>query len=83
MYLKSSKLVKYVTEFSKTSLKDPRTFLELTESFWISMYERGYIEIDDVRFFQEWLSALANIGYNFPKCPVQNSGTELAQVVRF
>ena len=47
------------------------TFLEVLETFWISMYERGYIEIDDVHHFQKWISGLASIGYNFPSCQTQ------------
>ena len=66
-----------MTNFSIESLKmrGQKTFLEILETFWISMYERGYIEIDDVYSFQKWILALAKIGYNFPDCNTNISST--------
>ena len=56
-------------------MRGQKTFLEILETFWISMYERGYIEIDDVYSFQKWILALAKIGYNFPDCNTFISST--------
>lgn len=39
------------------------------EELWINLYERGYIEIDDVHLLQLWLAALVEIGYSFPEIP--------------
>jgi hypothetical protein len=37
------------------------------EELWIDLYECGYIEINDVKVVQLWLSALVEIGYEFPR----------------
>ena len=37
------------------------------EQLWIDLYERDYIQLEDVTILQVWLSALAEIGYVFPK----------------
>ena len=36
------------------------------EDLWIQLYERQYVEMEDVEAVQEWLSALAQGGYAFP-----------------
>ena len=38
----------------------------MIESLWIDMYERGYVEQDDVSNVQEWISILFKLGYKFP-----------------
>lgn len=43
-----------------------RTLSERMEQLWIDLYERGYIEEEDVRNMQLWLQALENVGYEFP-----------------
>lgn len=37
------------------------------ESLWIDIYERGFIEIQDVFLVQKWIKALKSIGYIFPE----------------
>ena len=36
------------------------------EQLWIELYERGYIEMDDVYQVQFWLGSLLEGGYEFP-----------------
>jgi hypothetical protein len=36
------------------------------EDLWIDLYERGYIERNDVQVVQFWLAALEEIDYKFP-----------------
>lgn len=36
------------------------------EELWVELYERQYIEVEDVHMVQLWLSALMENGYNFP-----------------
>lgn len=36
------------------------------EKLWVALYERGYIEVEDVRAVQLWLKALLLAGYRFP-----------------
>ena len=42
------------------------TLPESIEKLWIAVYERGYIERDDVLAVQRWLKALVAAGYVFP-----------------
>ena len=42
-----------------------RDFLILAESLWIEVYERGFIELEDVYNFQRWLHALHMVGHTF------------------
>ena len=37
------------------------------EQLWIDLYEYGYIEKDDVYSVQNWIGALIQVGYDFPK----------------
>ena len=37
------------------------------EELWIDLYERGFVEIEDVYLVQRWLKALRDVGYKFPK----------------
>ena len=41
------------------------------EELYIALYEREYIELDDVRLAQNWLDALETAGYTFP--PLNNA----------
>jgi hypothetical protein len=36
------------------------------EELYIALYEREYIELDDVRLAQNWLEALETAGYDLP-----------------
>lgn len=44
---------------------------EAMEELWIELYERNYIEIQDVHRLQQWLIGLVAMGYRFP--PVKYS----------
>jgi hypothetical protein len=39
------------------------------EQLWIDLYERDYIQLEDVTILQLWMSALAEVGYEFPRMP--------------
>eukprot|EP00979_Chaetoceros_neogracilis_P008868 scaffold1987_cov236-Chaetoceros_neogracile.AAC.8 len=62
LYDKSGKLIEHLSQWDSDHDTVPERMLEL----WIDMYERGYIEIDDVYAVQMWLGALAQVGYEFP-----------------
>ena len=67
LYTKSSALISYLLDnyvSGKNSIS--QSFIETLESLWIDMYERSYIEKDDVQNMQLWISALMKIGYPFP-----------------
>ena len=36
------------------------------EGLWADLYERGFVEIEDVYLVQRWLRALMSVGYKFP-----------------
>ena len=40
-------------------------FLKLAEDLWIGVYERGFIEIEDVEHYQRWLESLIAVGHQF------------------
>jgi len=64
LYLKSSKLVEFLASWQSD---DGSTVPEMMEQLWINLYERGYIEEEDVNVLQLWLHALVEIGYDFPQ----------------
>ncbi len=63
LYGKSGKLVEFLSEWDS----DDDTLPKRMEKLWIDLYERGYIEINDVYAVQLWLLALYQAGYEFPK----------------
>ena len=62
LYSKTSKL----TEFLQKN-QDFKSLPESIENLWIQLYERGYIEYEDVLHIQNWIQALLDVGYIFPK----------------
>ena len=69
LYRKSSFLTSYLVKnyMNENSFKRYCSFIELLESLWIDMYERGVIDKDDVFNIQEWIGDLIKVGYRFPK----------------
>ena len=39
---------------------------ERMEELWRAAYERGFLELPDVRNVQLWLATLQRLGYTFP-----------------
>ena len=64
LYMKSSELVKFIT--SQVGLNEYKNVPQAMESLWISLYQRGYIELEDIINLQKWLQTLCDIGYKFP-----------------
>ena len=62
LYMKSKHLVEFLGEWEGKG----KTMVERIEELWIEMYERTYIEYDDVILLQLWLQSLIAIGYKFP-----------------
>jgi len=69
IYFKAAQLIDFLSHWRDTSTTLP----EAVESLWIALYERTYIEIDDVVAMQLWLSAVGDSGYIFPA--LQLAGT--------
>ena len=66
LYFKAGKLVEFLNEWNSAFMKSDITIPARMERLWIALYERGYIELEDVRFVQLWLAALEESGYSFP-----------------
>jgi len=68
LYTKSSFLVSYLTQnyVKDNSMGKSNSLIEILESLWVDMYERGIVEEGDVLNIQEWISDLLKIGYKFP-----------------
>ena len=64
LYLKAGTLIRFLSGWSNNALE---TIPARMEGLWIDLYERGYIEEGDVKMVQRWLSALCEIGYEFPR----------------
>jgi hypothetical protein len=52
------------------------------QALWIELYERGYIEQEDVKMVQRWLAALLESGYEFPK-PVRERHNNVVMMGQF
>ena len=69
LYTKTSKLLEFLSTW-KPDREAAETLLPARiERLWVALYERGYIELDDVHAMQEWLATLLEIGYKFPSLP--------------
>lgn len=67
MYVQSTALTNLI---SSKYLKNDKPIDDLPttiENLWIDLYERGFIEINDVFLVKRWIQALRDIGYKFPK----------------
>jgi hypothetical protein len=52
------------------------------EQLWIDLYERGYIELEDVRVVQLWLGALQQVQYEFPTTTSSTTTTGTSTATR-
>lgn len=63
LYHKTEALVEFLSTWQSTA---PHIATRM-EELWIDLYERGYIEIEELAALQHWLAALKSINYDFPK----------------
>jgi hypothetical protein len=67
LYTKGSALISYLLKnYVLNQNYTSESFIETLELLWIDMYEREYIEQEDVKNLQRWISALLKVGYQFP-----------------
>jgi STELLO glycosyltransferases len=68
LYFKTEKLLEFLQEWQCTTLQDSHypNVPFCMEQLWIQLYERQYIELNDVLLVQLWLEALVESGYQFP-----------------
>lgn len=62
LFTKSGKLLEFLMKWDTAADSIPKR----VERLWIDLYERGYIEHEDVLSVQLWFAALYQIGYKFP-----------------
>lgn len=70
LYIQSSALVRHLVDNyvnNKKTVGEHNNLMEAMELLWVDLYERGYVELDDVFNVQLWIQALLDIGYEFPK----------------
>ena len=83
LYLKSGVLINFLLSWNPPP-DTPKTVPARYEQLLSELYERGYIEIEDIRMAQTWLASLQKIGYKFPaivETPLrQHSSQELQPV---
>ena len=63
LYLQSGALLETLVRWDSDSRYLPMRL----QALYVAMYERGFVELDDVIGVQLWLSALAEIGYTLPE----------------
>ena len=79
LYTKSSALISYLLKsyVLNNNSFEQKSFIEALELLWVDMYERGYIEKDDVHHLQRWITTLHMIGYQFPNFSESLSNSRL------
>ena len=65
LYHRTEALLDFLVEW-KPALSSEDSLQTRIEDLWISLYERKYIELEDVKAVQEWLVALSQGGYEWP-----------------
>jgi hypothetical protein len=62
LYYKAGSLVRRLLEWDSSAETLPGKYEDLV----IDLYERGYVEQQDIYLSQQWILALQRIGYDFP-----------------
>ena len=76
LYMKSEQLVQFLGEWKGKGA----TLVERMEQLWIALYERAYIDLQDVELMQLWVQSLLDAGYEFPSL-VSSPATAPSNVV--
>ena len=76
LYKKTRALVQVISEWSSRIRQNfpEASFEELAEHLWVELYERDFLEQDDVFHFQNWFQALNSVGYEFPNLHPEDTG---------
>jgi hypothetical protein len=70
LYSKTEALLEFLNQWNPAVDDDNDDSIpSRMEQLWIDLYERDYIQLEDVTILQLWLSALAEVGYEFPRLP--------------
>ena len=79
LYERSGVLVSHLlNNYVKNKTTNANTFIEILEELWIDLYEREYIEKEDVINMQLWIETLIKIGYQFPQIKSTSNSHSIA-----
>jgi hypothetical protein len=73
LYMQTTALLQFLVSWTDQSTVLPARIEKLN----VALYERGFIELDDVYGMQEWLLALLDVGYKFPTMEGSKSSADL------
>ena len=62
LYYKTPEMIRHLHEWESSAVTLPQRLEELV----VSLYEHGFIEENDVKLYQEWITILVESGYHFP-----------------
>ena len=62
LYYKTPEMIRHLHEWESSAVSLPQRLEELV----VNLYEHGFIEENDVRLYQEWITILVESGYHFP-----------------
>lgn len=62
LYMRTGRLIEQLSDWKPVANSLPGRIEEL----WVMLYERDYIQLNDVLIVQTWLRALFDAGYKFP-----------------
>jgi hypothetical protein len=65
LYLKCRALLDFLKAWKGTAPHLPGRI----EQLWVELFERGFIELEDVNLMQLWIGTLLKMEYNFPHLP--------------
>jgi hypothetical protein len=92
LHLKAGKLVEFLDAWTYSKQQQEgddddddvgNTIPSRMEQLWIDLYERGYIEQDDVQGVQLWLAALVESNYSFPTVGIRERNREVVVMGQF
>lgn len=64
LYLRSNQLISFLRDWKCTAVVP--SIPSCMELLWAELYQRGYLDLDDVRLVQLWLRDLKDANYTFP-----------------
>ena len=67
LYVQTKALTTHIIEnYNNNSTQNfLHNFQESIELLWIDLFERGFVEAEDVRLVKLWIKALTQVGYQF------------------
>ena len=67
LYTQVEQLINFLEKWTTKMKSRVWTFEKTVENLWVELFERGFVEAEDVTNMQLWLIALSEVGYKFPQ----------------